>query len=238
MLAKLVAAGIVFPEERGLERSFNFKHALVRDAAYESLLLMRRREWHGRVAQALEQRFGDIAAKEPELLAYHFGEAGLLSRLRLPHARRRPGREPLDLCGSDRAFLGGSQARRSHAAARRPAPATGVLAEAWFGVGRRPRPAKHRGRNGLYQSQRDRRTARRRPRILSGQMGPLDQRQSAAARRRWRATAPANWCRSRNSPAIASCCSRPIIASFQPRIFAAMSATCWKAASTPSRFTM
>ena len=40
---------------------------------------MRRREWHGRVAQALEQRFGDVAAREPELLAYHFGEAGLLS---------------------------------------------------------------------------------------------------------------------------------------------------------------
>jgi class 3 adenylate cyclase/tetratricopeptide (TPR) repeat protein len=79
MLAKLVVAGIVFPEERGLERSFNFKHALVRDAAYESLLLMRRREWHGRVGLALEQRFGDVAAKEPELLAYHFGEAGQFS---------------------------------------------------------------------------------------------------------------------------------------------------------------
>jgi class 3 adenylate cyclase/tetratricopeptide (TPR) repeat protein len=76
LLAKLVAAGIVFPEERGFERSFSFKHALVRDAAYESLLLMRRREWHGRVGLALEQRFDDVAAKEPELLAYHFGEAG------------------------------------------------------------------------------------------------------------------------------------------------------------------
>jgi class 3 adenylate cyclase/tetratricopeptide (TPR) repeat protein len=79
MLARLVASAIVFPEERGLERSFTFKHALVRDAAYESLLLMRRREWHGRVAQALEQRFADVAAREPELLAHHFGEAGLFS---------------------------------------------------------------------------------------------------------------------------------------------------------------
>ena len=80
MLAKLVAAGIVFPEERGLERSFSFKHALVRDAAYESLLLMRRREWHQRVARALEQNFGEITAQEPELLAHHFGEAGLLAQ--------------------------------------------------------------------------------------------------------------------------------------------------------------
>jgi predicted ATPase/class 3 adenylate cyclase len=77
MLAKLVAAGIVFPEERGLERSFSFKHALVRDAAYESLLLARRRQWHERIADALEKHFADIAASEPNLLAYHFGEAGL-----------------------------------------------------------------------------------------------------------------------------------------------------------------
>jgi tetratricopeptide (TPR) repeat protein len=77
-LVKLVAAGIVFPEERGLERSFTFKHALVRDAAYESLLLARRREWHERIGNAIEQHFADIAANEPDLLAHHFGEAGLL----------------------------------------------------------------------------------------------------------------------------------------------------------------
>jgi predicted ATPase/class 3 adenylate cyclase len=77
-LMKLVAAGIVFPEERGLERSFTFKHALLRDAAYESLLLARRREWHERIGNALEQHFSDIAANEPDLLAHHFGEAGLL----------------------------------------------------------------------------------------------------------------------------------------------------------------
>ena len=76
-LAKLVAAGIVFPEERSLQRSFSFKHALVRDAAYESLLLTRRREWHERIAKALEEHFADVAANEPDLLAHHFGEAGL-----------------------------------------------------------------------------------------------------------------------------------------------------------------
>jgi predicted ATPase/class 3 adenylate cyclase len=76
-LAKLVAAGIVFPEERGQERSFSFKHALVRDVAYESLLLARRREWHERIAHALEKHFVAIAVSEPDLLAYHFGEAGL-----------------------------------------------------------------------------------------------------------------------------------------------------------------
>jgi len=78
-LTKLVAAEIVFPEGRGLEGGFNFKHALVRDAAYESLLLARRREWHERVAHALEERFPELTANEPELLAYHFGEARLAS---------------------------------------------------------------------------------------------------------------------------------------------------------------
>ncbi|MFZ3361017.1 MAG: adenylate/guanylate cyclase domain-containing protein [Xanthobacteraceae bacterium] len=76
-LDKLVAAGIVFPEGRGAEGNFSFKHALTRDAAYESLLLSRRRDWHGRIARTLEQRFAALAEAEPDLLAYHFGEAGL-----------------------------------------------------------------------------------------------------------------------------------------------------------------
>ena len=76
-LAKLVAAGILVPEGRGAERGYSFKHALLRDAAYESLLLSRRREWHERAARTVEQRFPDLAANEPEVLAYHFGEAGL-----------------------------------------------------------------------------------------------------------------------------------------------------------------
>ena len=76
-LATLIAAGIVFPEGRGQERDYSFKHALVRDAAYESLLLSRRRDWHGRIARALEDRFAETAANEPEVLAHHFGQAGL-----------------------------------------------------------------------------------------------------------------------------------------------------------------
>jgi class 3 adenylate cyclase/tetratricopeptide (TPR) repeat protein len=79
-LAKLAAAGIVFPEGRGLERSFSFKHALVRDAAYESLLLARRRDWHERIARALEEGFPGTVESEPELLAHHFGQAGLAAQ--------------------------------------------------------------------------------------------------------------------------------------------------------------
>jgi predicted ATPase len=79
-LAKLVAAGIVFPEGRGMEQRFSFKHALLRDAAYESLLLARRREWHARIARAIEEHFPEAAANEPELVAYHFAEAGLTEK--------------------------------------------------------------------------------------------------------------------------------------------------------------
>jgi class 3 adenylate cyclase len=79
-LGKLIAAGIVFPEGRGMEQRFSFKHALVRDAAYESLLLARRREWHERTARALEGHFPEAVANEPEFLAYHFGEAGLAEK--------------------------------------------------------------------------------------------------------------------------------------------------------------
>ena len=76
-LTDLVAAGILLPEGRGLERGFSFKHALLRDAAYDSLLLTRRREWHERTARAVEERFPELAVSEPEVLAYHFAEAGL-----------------------------------------------------------------------------------------------------------------------------------------------------------------
>ena len=76
-LTRLSTAGIVFPDGHGQERSYSFKHALVRDTAYESLLLSRRREWHERVARALEERSPETAADEPDLLAHHFGAAGL-----------------------------------------------------------------------------------------------------------------------------------------------------------------
>jgi predicted ATPase len=79
-LAKLVAAGIVFPEGRSAERGFSFRHALVRDAAYESLLLARRRDWHERVGVALENTFPETIANEPGLLAHHFNQAGLSAR--------------------------------------------------------------------------------------------------------------------------------------------------------------
>ena len=57
-----------------------FKHALVQDAAYGTLLRGPRRALHARIAEAMEQHFADIAEGRPELLARHYSEAGLIER--------------------------------------------------------------------------------------------------------------------------------------------------------------
>jgi class 3 adenylate cyclase/tetratricopeptide (TPR) repeat protein len=76
-LSLLVAQDIVYPLGRANEERYEFKHALVRDAAYESLLLAERRGLHERCARQLEQAFPEVVQSEPELLAFHFGEARL-----------------------------------------------------------------------------------------------------------------------------------------------------------------
>ncbi len=58
--------------------SYIFKHALVRDAAYESLLLSRRRQLHAKIAHALSARFPEVVELQPEVLAHHYTEAGLI----------------------------------------------------------------------------------------------------------------------------------------------------------------
>ncbi len=73
----LIDAALVFPKGAGENQQFIFKHALVQDAAYESLLRARRKSLHADTANALEQQFPDTAENDPELLAYHFSEAGL-----------------------------------------------------------------------------------------------------------------------------------------------------------------
>jgi tetratricopeptide (TPR) repeat protein len=79
-LVKLSEAGLVFPQARAIERSFGFKHALMRDVAYDSLLRARRQKLHERIALTLEERFPRMAEAEPEILAHHFSQAGLAAR--------------------------------------------------------------------------------------------------------------------------------------------------------------
>ena len=79
-LAQLAEAELVFRRGAPPEASYVFKHALVRDAAYQSLLKSRRQQLHARIAQVLEERFPETVETEPELLAQHCAEAGLAER--------------------------------------------------------------------------------------------------------------------------------------------------------------
>jgi class 3 adenylate cyclase/predicted ATPase/ABC-type transport system involved in cytochrome c biogenesis ATPase subunit len=76
-LAHLEQAELVFRRGEPPEAVYSFKHALVRDAAYVSLLKSRRQKLHGQIARTLEQGFADIVASEPEIVAHHFTQAGL-----------------------------------------------------------------------------------------------------------------------------------------------------------------
>jgi class 3 adenylate cyclase/predicted ATPase len=76
-LDRLTASELVFQHGSPLARSYSFKHALVQDVAYQSLLKSRRQQLHGRVARVLVERFPELAEMAPELLAHHFGEARL-----------------------------------------------------------------------------------------------------------------------------------------------------------------
>ena len=76
-LAQLEQAELVFRRGEPPEAVYSFKHALVRDAAYESLLKSRRQQLHDQIARTLEERFAAIVASQPEIVAHHFTEAGL-----------------------------------------------------------------------------------------------------------------------------------------------------------------
>jgi predicted ATPase len=75
-LTQLVGAELLYQRGRPPRARYLFKHALIQDAAYASLLKSTRQQYHQQVAQVLEARFPEIVAAEPELLAYHYTEAG------------------------------------------------------------------------------------------------------------------------------------------------------------------
>jgi class 3 adenylate cyclase/tetratricopeptide (TPR) repeat protein len=76
MLDQLVSSGLVKRSGSPPAAIYSFKHALVRDAAYESLLKSSRRQIHARIAMALETRWPETKDVQPELLAHHYAGAG------------------------------------------------------------------------------------------------------------------------------------------------------------------
>jgi class 3 adenylate cyclase len=79
-LDRLVAAGLVFQRGNPPAADYQFKHALVQDTAYGTLLRGPRQALHGRIAAAIETRAPDRADREPEILAHHLAEAGQFQR--------------------------------------------------------------------------------------------------------------------------------------------------------------
>jgi hypothetical protein len=79
-LDRLIAAGLLFRQGVPPHTVYLFKHALVQDAAYGTLLREPRRALHARIAETLEGQFANIAEMQPELLARHCTEAGLIEK--------------------------------------------------------------------------------------------------------------------------------------------------------------
>jgi predicted ATPase/class 3 adenylate cyclase len=82
-LAELEDSELVFRRGALPQATFTFKHALVRDAAYDSLLRRKRKQIHGSIASVLRERFADTAMTQPELLAHHYTEAGMAEQAAL-----------------------------------------------------------------------------------------------------------------------------------------------------------
>jgi len=79
-LDRLIAAGLLFRQGVSPHATYLFKHALVQDAAYGTLLREPRRALHTRIAETLESQFADVAESKPELVARHCAEAGLIEK--------------------------------------------------------------------------------------------------------------------------------------------------------------
>lgn len=78
-LEQLIAAGLVRKHDEATQQ-YSFKHALVRDTAYHSLLTRARRAIHQSIADAFVEQFADIARSQPELVAHHYTEAGVTQK--------------------------------------------------------------------------------------------------------------------------------------------------------------
>jgi class 3 adenylate cyclase/predicted ATPase len=77
-LKKLADAQLLLEQGVAPEARYRFRHALIQDAAYQSLLRSRRHQYHRRISQVLEEQFSEEAQAQPQLLAHHYTEAEML----------------------------------------------------------------------------------------------------------------------------------------------------------------
>jgi class 3 adenylate cyclase/predicted ATPase len=79
-LDRIIAAGLLFRQGNPPFATYLFKHALVQEAAYGTLLREPRRALHAHIAETIENEFAETAERQPELLAHHYTEAGVIER--------------------------------------------------------------------------------------------------------------------------------------------------------------
>ena len=77
-LGRLVEAELLYQRGQPPQATYLFKHALIQEAAYQSLLKSTRQQYHERTAQVLAEQFPETVEAQPELLAHHYTEAGLM----------------------------------------------------------------------------------------------------------------------------------------------------------------
>jgi predicted ATPase len=76
-LAQLVEAGLLYQRGVPPQSTYHFKHALIQDTAYQSLLISTRQRYHQQIAQVLAEQFPELSETKPELFAHHYTQAGL-----------------------------------------------------------------------------------------------------------------------------------------------------------------
>src|SRR4030095_220967 len=86
-LHQLVEAEFLYQRGVPPQATYTFKHALIQDTAYASLLKSTRQKYHQRIAQVLPVQFPEFAETQPELLAQHYTEAGLIAQA-IPYWQR------------------------------------------------------------------------------------------------------------------------------------------------------
>ena len=155
-LAQLVSAELIFRRGTPPDAEYTFKHALVQDAAYGTLLRSRRQQIHARIAATLEEQFPEIVVAQPALLARHCAEAGLAEKAVVYWLKA--GQQALRALGDDRSGRPAAEGtgRAGRPAGRTWAPATGAgpATRAWIGTDACERLFGARGGHDLRPSAR------------------------------------------------------------------------------------
>ena len=143
-LGQLVVDELLYQRGRPPRSRYLFKHALIQDAAYQSLLKRTRQQYHQQVAKLLEDRFPEVASTQPELVAHHYTEEPRRPRYQKRRAKRALGRahRKSHRLRLTRPYVAKNSPASAPVAtiigcASRPATMTGLICAVWQTAGHR-----------------------------------------------------------------------------------------------------